>query len=103
MSKEIKNSEQKEENLVKKTCRELGITQKELAKILGVHDVTVRNWNSKLNTPKMAENFMNLLIEKKELSNYLNTVKNFVNLFDDLKGVRKFDTLQKYRNTTNNN
>jgi DNA-binding XRE family transcriptional regulator len=28
--------EEKEENLVKKTCRELGITQKELAKYFGV-------------------------------------------------------------------
>jgi transcriptional regulator with XRE-family HTH domain len=33
-----------EENLVKKTCKELGITQKELAKIFGVTPHTVTNW-----------------------------------------------------------
>ena len=46
MSKEIKNSEQKEENLVKKTCRELGITQKELAERIGTHDTTIAKWIS---------------------------------------------------------
>jgi DNA-binding XRE family transcriptional regulator len=36
--------QKKEENLVKKTCRELGITQKELAEIFGVTPHTVTNW-----------------------------------------------------------
>jgi DNA-binding XRE family transcriptional regulator len=37
-------SEQIEENLVKKTCRELGITQKELAEIFYVTPHTITNW-----------------------------------------------------------
>jgi DNA-binding XRE family transcriptional regulator len=37
-------SEQIEENLVKKTCRELGITQKELAKIMEVTPHTITDW-----------------------------------------------------------
>jgi plasmid maintenance system antidote protein VapI len=37
-------SVEKEENLVKKTCRELGITQKELAEIFHVTPHTVTNW-----------------------------------------------------------
>jgi DNA-binding XRE family transcriptional regulator len=37
-------SEQIEENLVKKTCRELGITQKELAEIMEVTPHTITNW-----------------------------------------------------------
>ncbi len=32
------------ENIVKKTCRELGITQKELAEKIGVSQNTVSNW-----------------------------------------------------------
>ena len=56
-----------EENLVKKTCKELGITQKELAEKIGVHDVTVRSWTSKGKIPKIARNFMNLLLEKKRV------------------------------------
>jgi transcriptional regulator with XRE-family HTH domain len=85
--------ENKEENLVKKTCRELGITQKELAEKIGVHNVTVRNWTSKGNIPEMAKNFMILLLEKKELINYVSKMQDFINIFDDLKGVRNSDTL----------
>jgi DNA-binding XRE family transcriptional regulator len=36
--------EQIEENLVKKTCRELGITQKELAEKIGVSERTISTW-----------------------------------------------------------
>ena len=80
-------------NLVKKTCKELGITQKELAERIGVHNVTVRNWTSKGNIPEMAKNMMILLVEKKELVNYVSKMRNFVNIFDELKGVRIPDTL----------
>jgi DNA-binding XRE family transcriptional regulator len=41
VQKEAKN----EENLVKKTCRELGITQKELAEKIGVSPHTITRWN----------------------------------------------------------
>jgi transcriptional regulator with XRE-family HTH domain len=34
----------KEISLVKRTCKELGITQKELAEIMGVTPHTVTNW-----------------------------------------------------------
>ena len=34
-----------EENLVKKTCQELGITQKELAEHLKVSKNTITNWS----------------------------------------------------------
>ena len=37
--------EKVEENLVKKTCRELGITQKELAEKIGVTPHTITRWN----------------------------------------------------------
>jgi DNA-binding XRE family transcriptional regulator len=37
--------ELKEANLVKKTCRELGITQKELAEKIGVTPHTISRWS----------------------------------------------------------
>jgi transcriptional regulator with XRE-family HTH domain len=43
MAEDIKKEIQ-EENLVKKTCRELGITQKELAEMLKVSQNTISNW-----------------------------------------------------------
>jgi len=39
------NSKRSEENLVKKTCKELGITQKELAERIGVSVQTLSRWN----------------------------------------------------------
>jgi len=52
------------ENIVKKTCEKLGITQKELAEKIGVNEGTVRNWSSKGNPPEWAIRFMKLLLEK---------------------------------------
>ena len=55
------------ENRVKKVCKELGVTQKELAKIIGVGENTVGQWSRGIvETPKWALNHFELLkIEKK--------------------------------------
>jgi DNA-binding XRE family transcriptional regulator len=54
---------EKEENLVKKTCQELGITQKELAEKIGVNPRTVSVWNrGKLE--KHNEVLLNALIDQ---------------------------------------
>jgi len=42
---------EKEENIVKKTCRELGINQKELAKELGVTRQSINNWANNRTEP----------------------------------------------------
>jgi transcriptional regulator with XRE-family HTH domain len=68
--------ENKEENLVKKTCRELGITQKELAKYFGVTPKAVSDWaNNRYDIPK---NF-NKIIELIEIE------KNYIALTKALK------------------
>jgi transcriptional regulator with XRE-family HTH domain len=43
------------DNLVKKTCRELGITQKKLAGIMGVSAQTVSNWGRDFNNGKLEK------------------------------------------------
>jgi len=54
-----------EENLVKKTCKELGITQQELADMFGVSRQTINNWaTEKIRTPKILEVLHELLIIK---------------------------------------
>jgi transcriptional regulator with XRE-family HTH domain len=58
-------SEQIEENLVKKTCRELGITQKELAEKIGVNPKTLSNWQNK-KMEKYAEVLLKALINEKK-------------------------------------
>jgi DNA-binding XRE family transcriptional regulator len=61
--------EQKEENLVKKTCRELGITQKELAEKIGVSEKSITNWaNNKNKPPKSFYKVIELLKQAEELN-----------------------------------
>jgi len=68
--------ENTQENLVKKTCRELGITQKELAKQIGISDRTVSNWAN--NKVKLPNNF-NRLIQLLEIERNFNQIKSAVN------------------------
>ena len=68
--------EKVEENLVKKTCKELGITQKELAERIGVSNNTVSSWkNDKQPMPKWSLKLLKLLqieIKYNELISLLN-------------------------------
>ena len=63
----IMEIEKTEINLVKKTCKELGINQKELAEKTGYSVDTISKWNRGVNQiPKSAINHFELLIEKKK-------------------------------------
>ena len=65
-----------DENIVKKVCAELGITQRELAKKIGMSADSLNNAVNQNKISKMAETAINLLLEvetlKKELSKYEN-------------------------------
>jgi transcriptional regulator with XRE-family HTH domain len=63
-------SKQSEENLVKKTCKELGITQKELAEMFGVSRQSINNWaNDRTAPPKIFSRLLELLqIEQRYLT-----------------------------------
>jgi len=74
-----------QENIVKKVCKELGITQKELAERMGVNDVTVRNWSSKGNIPDWAIKFMTLLLEYEKVKEKADKAKQIAILLDELK------------------
>jgi len=62
------------DNIVKKVCKELGITQKELAERLGVPQSTVSGW-AKGDIPKMTQLALELLIENQRLKDKLNVFK----------------------------
>ncbi|WNL16272.1 helix-turn-helix transcriptional regulator [Arcobacter cryaerophilus gv. pseudocryaerophilus] len=70
--------ELKEENIVKRVCKEFNITQAELSRKLDVSSATVSDW-SKGNIPKMAELALILMLENKEIKEHLENVKNFYN------------------------
>ncbi len=79
-------SEIENENIVKKVCRELGITQRELAELMGVNDGTPAQWSSKGNIPEMAEKFMMCLVENKVLKEKVDKIETALKLLDELKG-----------------
>jgi len=63
------------DNIVKKVCKELNITQKELAEMLDVQPSAVSNWN-KGDIPKIVKIALELLIENKQCKEKLQKIKN---------------------------
>jgi transcriptional regulator with XRE-family HTH domain len=55
---------QKSENAVKRACKELGITQKELAERLGTSENTISQWaRGSTAIPEWAKKFIDALLE----------------------------------------
>ena len=73
------------ENIVKKVCKELGITQKELAERIGVDDGTVRKWSSSGKIPQWGENFIKIILEKKECEEKLQKFQTAFKLIEEAK------------------
>lgn len=69
-----------EQNIVKKVCAELGITQKELAEKLGASEGTVRNWSSSNELPQWALNFIETILEHKKDKEIATKFKELLNL-----------------------
>ena len=67
-------------NIVKKVCKELGITQKELAEAIGASEGTVRNWSSSNELPLWALKSIELLKENKKNKEIADTVKKLIEL-----------------------
>jgi DNA-binding transcriptional regulator YiaG len=63
-----------EENIVKRTCQELGISQAELGRQLDVPASTVGTWASG-KIPKMAEVALELMLENKKKDEILQSIK----------------------------
>lgn len=61
-------------NIVKRACKELGITQKELAEMLDVPQSTMARWNSG-EIPRMAQLALELLLENKSLKSDMEILK----------------------------
>ncbi len=74
------------ENIVKLTCKELGITQKELAERLGTHLTTVQKWASSNELPKNAIKSIELLLENEKLKIKLNKFKTAFDMIDEARG-----------------
>ncbi len=73
----MENQSQPEENLVKKTCRELGITQKELAERLGYGYSTIKAVASNGIISESIKKAIELLLINKKLENELYSATEF--------------------------
>lgn len=73
------------QNIVKRVCKELGITQRELAERMGVHQNMPAKWSSGDEPSQMAINFMELLINHEKTKRQLDKFKQGFALIDEAK------------------
>jgi transcriptional regulator with XRE-family HTH domain len=72
-----------ENNIVKRVCKELGVTQKELAEKIGVAEQTVRGWSSGKELPAWAEKSFELLIENSKNNEIIDLMKKLSKLLSE--------------------
>jgi len=83
------NKETEKINIVKKVCAELGVTQKELAKMLDVLPTAVSNWANG-DIPKMAKLSLEQIIETKDLIKQLKDIAYSVKIWNWSDIVTKY-------------
>ena len=75
---ELSKIQDNETNKIKKTCKILNITQKELAEILGVSKPTVERWAQSGEIPEQAIKQIALLVENYQVKQELNELKTAI-------------------------
>ena len=77
-----KKTKKPKTNVVKKFCKELDITQKNLAEILGVPEGTVSSWAVKNEIPRLGKKAIEFYILSKKNQDIVDSYKSFVNLLN---------------------
>ncbi|QKF91603.1 DNA-binding transcriptional regulator [Campylobacter sp. CCUG 57310] len=72
-------------NIVKTVCKELNITQRELAQRLGVHQNMPAKWSSGDEPSQMAVKFMELLMNYEKIKKQLDKFKQGFALIDEAR------------------
>lgn len=65
-----------QDNIVKRVCKELNITQRQLAEKLDVSEPTIAKWNNG-KIPKMAQLALEQMLEIREYEAKIQNIKNF--------------------------
>ncbi len=71
------------DNIVKRLCKEIGITQKELAKVLEVPEGTVSSWAVKNEIPRLGKKAIEFYMESRKKDEIIHSYKNFVDLLQN--------------------
>ena len=77
-----KTSSKPKKNIVKDICKEIGITQKNLAEILEVPEGTVSSWAVKNEIPRLGKKAIEFYILNKKNQDIVDSYKNFVKLLN---------------------
>ncbi|MBR8466215.1 helix-turn-helix transcriptional regulator [Campylobacter sp. faydin G-140] len=72
-----------EENIVKRVCSELGITQRELAERIGMSADSLNNAVSNNKVSQQTQKFLNFMLEHEELKKELSKYENLKNALKD--------------------
>jgi DNA-binding transcriptional regulator YiaG len=67
-------------NVVKDVCKELGITQKKLAKILEIPEGTVSSWAVKNEIPRLGKKAIEFYMQSQKNEQIVNNFKNLLSL-----------------------
>ena len=70
------------ENIVKRVCKELSITQKELAEKLGVSKPTIERWSAKGDIPESSARMLEMFLENQKLKQELDELKTALKILD---------------------
>lgn len=74
----------KDENIVKRTCKELNITQRELAERIKVNQGTPAQWVTKGEVPPTYQYLLEIMLENKELKEKIEKLTAFKKLLDEI-------------------
>lgn len=78
----IKKTKKSKSNIVKDVCKELNITQKNLAKILEVPEGTVSSWAVKNEIPRLGKKAIEFYIEKIKNQKIVDSYRSFKELLE---------------------
>ena len=74
-----------DDNIVKRVCKELGITQRELAEIIKVNPGTPAQWVTKGEVPPTYQYLLELMLENKHLKEKIAKLTAFKELLDEIQ------------------
>ncbi|ENY1331254.1 helix-turn-helix domain-containing protein [Campylobacter coli] len=81
--KERSKMAEEKENIVKKVCKELNITQRQLSEMLEIPESTIARWKSG-DLPRLTELFLKTMLENIELKRKLETIKKAHKIISEL-------------------
>ena len=76
--------EEKEENLVKKVCKEYNLTANQLSEKLDIPRGTIGRWMSGKDLPKTAELLLNYMLKNRKLEKKMESFKIFKEALNEL-------------------